>query len=111
MVGEEQFGVYVQARDVAFRFHFEFGALQWVVYLEFVGLGWAAKCFRLELHLQLEFLFLFKDPVWLIVLLPLWQLLFREFLYLLVLGIFAYGVEIFDFFILFDPTLLFRQES
>lgn len=111
VVGEEQFGVHVQARDVALGVHVELDALEGVAHLEFVGLALAAQCFGLELHLQLEFLLRLQDPARLLDLLPLGQLLFHGFLDLLALGVLAFGFGVFDLFFFLDFTLLLRQES
>lgn len=111
VVGEEQLGVHVQARDVALGVHVELDALESVAHLELVGLRVAAQRLGLELHLQLEFLLRLQDPARLLDLLPLGQLLFDGFLDLLALGVLAFGFRVLDLFLFLDFALLLRQES
>ena len=111
MVGGDQFGVDVQARYFSSCVHVEFAALECAEHLEFLGQGLATHSFGLHLHLQLEFFFLFQNPVHLLALLPLWQRLFHGFLCLIVIDVFGFVIGIFDHIFLFDPTLLLRQES
>lgn len=53
MVGEEQFRVHVQPRDIKLCIYVELNALKCVAHLEFMRLGITAQSFRLELHVQL----------------------------------------------------------